>query len=236
MKPRYLLIAALIIVLSACQLSANQFNLTTNRKEVFLEDTVVLKASAGDPSKITKVVFYSVDQQLGEDFTAPFDWQVPISKSDNGTKVFIAKAFDSTDKEIFSDSLTINIKIQPTGWYQLGSTLGKTAELNSRVLAIDSSGAPVVGWQEDPMVSAAIQANPRQTTMFVHRFDGINWQVISDKVPASQLENVVNRIEALVLDRQDNPIIAVSEAISVPEDLSINILMYRWDGRNLVRK
>jgi hypothetical protein len=70
-------------------------SLSSSSNNVTTDGTITLTATASDNVGVTKVEFYEGSIKITEDLTAPFEYTVNLSASDNGSKYYSAKAFDA---------------------------------------------------------------------------------------------------------------------------------------------
>jgi hypothetical protein len=74
-------------------------SLATNQTSVTVASSITLSATANDRSGISKVELYEVEAsgntKLGEDTEAPYTWDLPFTRNQNGTHAYIARALDT---------------------------------------------------------------------------------------------------------------------------------------------
>jgi len=116
---------------------------------------------------------------------------------------------------------TFNSSFAAPDWQQPGIqpldiNLAKNAETSSRSLALDSSGKPVMAWNEYDGTS---------NNIYVKRWDGTAWQ----QVGATFLDANTNKdafSPSIALDSSGKPVVAWRET----DNTSYNIYVKRWDG------
>jgi hypothetical protein len=138
-------------------------------------------------------------------------------------------ALDNSDNPVVSwqetDGTSFNIYVKRwngSSWVQLGATFldvntNQSAQYSS--LAVDSSGNPVVSWEEYDGTSI---------NTYVKRWNGSSWvQLGTFEVLGT---NQSARFPSLALDSSDNPVVSWNEIVSG----SGNILVKRWNGSSWV--
>ena len=73
--------------------------------------TITLTATATDNIGVHKVEFWDGATLLGTDFSTAFDWGVPLTSADNGTKSYTAKAYDLAGNVTTSNPVTVTVSI-----------------------------------------------------------------------------------------------------------------------------
>lgn len=93
-----------------CDLEPPNVTLAASKDFFTGADTLTLTAEAHDNVQVRKVLFFDGDELLGEDWEAPYLFEVPITEEANGRHIYRAQAFDPSGNEA-SDSERVLIAI-----------------------------------------------------------------------------------------------------------------------------
>lgn len=103
-------------------------NLSSSSTNVTTDGAITLTATASDNVGVIKVEFYEGSTKIGEDLTAPFNYTVNLSASDNGSKYYGAKAFDAAgNSAVNTTTLVVTVNIPDT----IKPTLSLSSSSNS---------------------------------------------------------------------------------------------------------
>ncbi len=116
----------------------------------------------------------------------------------------------------------INLEPQANYWQQVGTFLDANTNQNARnpSLALDSSGNPVVSWDEWDGTS---------NNIYVNRWNGSSWVQLGTFLDANTNQNARN--PSLALNSSGNPVVSWNEW----DGTSFNIYVKRWDGSSWVQ-
>ncbi len=85
-------------------------SILSSQTSITSETSIKLLAAASDNVGVVKVVFFEGSTKLGEDGSQPYEFNLNLDSSDNGSHTFIAKAVDAAGNEA-SDDVTVSVSI-----------------------------------------------------------------------------------------------------------------------------
>lgn len=134
----------------AADTTAPTVSLTASPSSVTTAGNVTLSAPATDAVGVTKVVFFQGSTQLGEDTSAPYTWSDPLTRAQNGTRSYSAKAFDAAENEGRSSAQNVTVNI-PAPLENQNPLADFTASSSGLVLSVTNSSSDPDG---DPLTYA----------------------------------------------------------------------------------
>ncbi len=88
--------------------------LVSSKASVTAAESIKLTATATDNVGVTKVEFYDGVTKLGEDSSSPYEYDVALTATNNGSRSYKVKAFDAAGNEGSSDPVTVTVAIAQT--------------------------------------------------------------------------------------------------------------------------
>jgi hypothetical protein len=152
--------------------------------------------------EITKVRFLKHGVALGAvDASAPFAAKVNLTEADNGTVTFTAEGLNPSDEVVStSNEIPVTVNIQPSGWQQMGGSLGAGANPS-----LASNGTTTVVAFEESTGSV--------TNIRVYRWNGSTWVNVGGPLSGSSIEDSNATVPSLAVDGNGNPTVAWYEAV-----------------------
>lgn len=152
--------------------------------------------------EITKVRFLKNGVALGAvDGSAPFATKANLTEADNGTVTFKAEGLTASDEVVSSsDEVRVTVNIQPSGWQQMGGSLGAG---NNPSLASNGT-TTVVAFEE---------SNGSVTNIRVYRWNGSTWVNVGGPLSGSSTDNSNATTPSLAIDKNGNPTVAWYESV-----------------------
>lgn len=91
-------------------------SLVASPESVTQAGTLTLSAAASDDRGVVKVVFYRLDVfgnaiVLGTDTAAPYQWQIALTRNDNGVWSYFARATDTAGQTADSSQVSVSVAI-----------------------------------------------------------------------------------------------------------------------------
>lgn len=91
-------------------------SLVASPESVTQAGTLTLSAAASDDRGVVKVVFYRLDvfgnaTVLGTDTAAPYQWQIALTRNDNGQWSYFARATDTAGQTADSSVVSVTVAI-----------------------------------------------------------------------------------------------------------------------------
>jgi hypothetical protein len=149
-------------------------------------------------------------------------WQQVGSVASTGGSVSLAQTSSGTQVIAYSEDDFINVKFwNGFTWISLG-LLNTLSSAKNPSLALDSSGNPVVAWEE--FIGTA-----NGYFIYVRRFTGTSWVNVGSTGIVASGSRVSN--PSLALDSSGNPVVAWEEF----DGASRNIYVKRWTGTSWVQ-
>lgn len=90
--------------------TAPTVSVSSSQTSVTSATSIKLSATASDNVGVVKVAFFDGSSKLGEDGSQPYEFNVSLDSSDNGSHTYIAKAVDAAGNEA-SDDVTVSVNI-----------------------------------------------------------------------------------------------------------------------------
>jgi large repetitive protein len=105
----------LVITVNIADIIKPNVSLSSSSNSISMFGPITLFANATDNVGISKVEFYDGATKIGEDLTAPFEEIINFTRADNGSKSYIALAFDAAGNSNSSNLIVVNINMVGLG-------------------------------------------------------------------------------------------------------------------------
>jgi hypothetical protein len=121
-------------------------SLAASTTNVTSPQTLTLTATASDNVGVTKVEFRRGATKIGEDTSAPYTFDVPLTAADNGSATFTARAFDAAGNGS-SSSVVVNVNIPVTDTTPPTVSLASSASsvTSAQTLTLTASASDNIG-------------------------------------------------------------------------------------------
>lgn len=110
-------------------------SLASSASSVTSAQTITLSAQASDDIGVAKVEFFRGVSKIGEDTSAPYTFDVPLTAADNGSLSFTARALDAAGNQATSAAVTVSVNIV------VPDTTPPTVALNASPTAVTAPGS-----------------------------------------------------------------------------------------------
>jgi len=110
-------------------------SLASSATSVTTAGTLTLTATASDNVGVARVEFYDGTTLLASDTAAPYTQAVSVTRANNGTHSFTAKAFDAAGNNATSAAVSVVVNIPATG-----DTVPPTVSLTSSATTVTAAG------------------------------------------------------------------------------------------------
>jgi Bacterial Ig domain len=222
--PRFIF-AGLAALLSACSppppapdTLAPLVILTSSSATVTLTSRITLTATASDDTNVTRVDFFDGALKIGEDSSAPFELRYPITRTQNGSRGFTARAVDAAGNVGTSAEARVDVAVVAPGFYGLGDAgVAPGSSNNERAMVLDRHGNPM---------TVSIGANQN---VIVNRWTGLVWAALGTRLNITDGQSIY--FASIAIDSSDHPVVAWVENGT----RAANLYVKRWDGTTWVQ-
>jgi cytochrome c peroxidase len=153
---------------------------------------IVLQVTANDDKELAKVEFFQNGNKIGEDPTAPYEQSIPLTRANNGSLSFTAKAVDKAENES-----------------ELSNAVAVTVNIQVATLVRESKSSAIAITGNDKIV---VQVNPENDS--ISTFDATNGNKLKELPVGDEPVAVVIHPDddtAFVLDRADGSLMKITD-------------------------